>query len=143
MDNVAVIAVSSYGIRQEMLKGFCASLCMNFADITDAKRKVAFTPADTEQITAFVKNLPKQLDTLFVCCDSGESRSPAMAAGIARYKGLDDMPFWTNPHYHPNPLVYKKLCAAFGLQVSDAEIEEKLRINRKAFSEAVRRRNSD
>lgn len=137
MNNVAVIAVSSYGIRQEALKGFCASLCMNYADITDARGRAAFNIAEAEQIATFVKMLPKELDTLFVSCDSGESRSPAMAAAITRYKALNDMHIWTNPHYHPNPLVYKKLCAAFGLPVSDKEIAKKLSINRKAFSDKI------
>ncbi len=142
-NNVAVIAVSSYGIRLEELKGFCASMCMNFADITDAKREAAFATADAEQIAAFVKKLPDRLDTLFVCCDSGESRSPALAAAIARYNGLDDMSFWTNPRYHPNPLVYKRLCTAFGIELGEGEADNRLSINRKAFSDAVRQSNSN
>ena len=55
-----------------------------------------------------------------------------------RYNGIDEMKIWKNPHYHPNPLVYKLLCYAFEIQVSDKEIAEKVTINNKALSDAIK-----
>lgn len=138
MSEVAVIATSSYEINQDKLSGFNATLCMCFDDITDAKNPRAFNSKIADKIADFVKNLPKELDSLFVCCDSGESRSTAFAAAISRYNGLDESSIWRNPHYHPNPLVYSLLCNALGVEVSREEIENKLQINRKAFLDAIK-----
>lgn len=139
MSDVAVLAVSSYDIKMDKLKVFCKTLCLNFADITQAFAPCAFTKNTAQRIAAYVKELPARLDTLFVCCDSGESRSTAMSAAIMRYHKMDEMKIWKNPHYHPNPLVYSLLCEALGVPASDAEVQEKLRINEKAFSDAVNR----
>ena len=97
----------------------------------------AFSKNESEQISHFIKELPKNLDTLFICCDSGESRSTAMAAAIARYINSDEIKIWFNPHYHPNPLVYKLLCDSLGVYVSEKEVADKVAVNQKAFSDAI------
>ena len=137
MSDVAVLAVSSYDIEQERLKSFCNTLCLNFADVSNSIDSSAMSNDIAMKIADYIMNLPKQLDTLFVCCDSGESRSTAMAAAIMRYNGMDEMKIWRNSHYHPNPLVYKLLCSEFGLQVSDEEVIEKVAINNNALSDAI------
>lgn len=137
MSDVAILAVSSYDIEQENLKAFCNTLCLNFADVSNGKDFSAMSNDVAMKIADYIKNLPKQLDTLFVCCDSGESRSTAMAATIMRHNGMDEMKIWKNPHYHPNPLVYKLLCNAFGFQVSDEDVAEKVAINNKALLDAI------
>lgn len=137
MSDVAVLAVSSYGIKMEKLNVFCKTLCLNFDDITDDSSSSAFNKDIADKIAAYVKDLPGKLDTLFVCCDSGESRSTAMSAAIMRYNGVDEMKIWKNPHFHPNTLVYSLLCDALGVPVSDAELQEKHRISEKALSDAI------
>lgn len=137
MSNVSVLAVSSYDIDEEKLVAFRSKLLLNFADVTSDTDFYAFTKTTAESIAEYVKELPGNLDTLFICCDSGESRSTAMAAAISRYSGFDEMKIWKNPHYHPNPLVYKLLCDAFGIPVSDKEVAEKVAINNKALSDAI------
>lgn len=140
MSDVAVLAVSSYDIDEEKLKVFCKTLCLSFADTTETASPLAFNKATAEKIADFVKSLPKQLDTLFVCCDSGESRSTAMSAAIMRYKGMNEMTIWKNPHYHPNMLVYSMLCSALGVPVSESEAEEKHQISEKALHDAINNR---
>ncbi len=137
MRNVALLAVSSYDIRREKLNMFVNMLCLSFADVTDSSDKNAFSSIIAEQIVGFVKTLPEETDTLFVCCDCGESRSTAMAAAISRYNRADEMKIWGNSHYHPNPLVYKLLCQAFRVNATDEEINERLNINKEAFLKAV------
>lgn len=137
MSDVAVLAVSSYDVEQENLKGFYNIMCLNFADVSNGKDFSAMSNDIAMKIANYIKNLPKQLDTLFVCCDSGESRSTAMAAAISRYNGSDEMKIWRNPHYHPNPLVYKLLCDAFGIQVSDEDVAERVAVNNKSLSDAI------
>lgn len=137
MSNVSVLAVSSYDIDEEKLVAFRSKLLLNFADVTSCTDFSAFTKTTAESIAEYVKELPGNLDTLFICCDSGESRSTAMAAAISRYNGSDEMKIWRNPHFHPNPLVYKLLCGSFGIQVSDEDVAERVAVNNKALSAAI------
>lgn len=137
MSDVAVLAVSSYDIEQEKLKEFCCTMCLSFADVSNANDFSAMSKDNAIKIADYITNLPNQLDTLFVCCDSGESRSTAMAGAIMRHNGMDEMKIWRNPHYHPNPLVYKLLCDAFGIPVSDKDVAERIAVNNKALSDAI------
>jgi len=139
MSDVAVIAVSSYDIRSDKISVFGKRFCMSFADTADQKHASAFHADIANEMAAFISSLPQTLDTLFVCCDSGESRSAAMAAAIMRYNGLDEQKVWQNPHYHPNPLVYSLLCEALGVPVSQAELQAKIRMSEKALSDAINR----
>ncbi|MGN1138433.1 MAG: hypothetical protein ACI4RM_03220 [Ruminococcus sp.] len=140
MRDVAVLAVSSYDINQERLKVFGKTLCLNFDDVTDTVNSSAFTKDIAEKIADYVKEFSPQTDTLFVCCDSGESRSTAMAAAIMRFNGMDEMNIWKNPHYHPNTLVYSLLCDALGVPVSKTELQEKHWTSEKALSDAINQR---
>ncbi len=137
MSDVAVLAVSSYDINMDKLRVFGKTLFLNFADITDGAESSAFKKDIAEKIADYVKELPAQLDTLFVGCDSGESRSTAMSAAIMRYNGVDEMTVWKNPHYHPNTLVYSLLCEALGVPVSEVELQAKHWTNEKALSDAI------
>lgn len=137
MDNVAALAVSSYDIDQTRLQSFCQTLCLRFDDITNAADGFAFSPAHAQQIARFIKALPEDLDTLFVCCDSGQSRSSAMAAAISRYCAGDELRIWKNPRYSPNPLVYSTLCAALGQPVTPEQVDALVQLNKTAFSHKV------
>ena len=88
------------------------------------------------------KFLEKQNDfgRIYVCCDSGESRSAAMAAAIMRYYGKSDKEIWTNPHYHPNLLVYKEQLYAFGIKVSKLRLSYLKYINNRALKKAINRK---
>lgn len=97
----------------------------------------SFSEADAAAVAEFVKGLG-QLDTLYFCCDAGESRSPAAAAAVMRYVGLDDMPVWQNPRYHPNMLVFSLLAEALDVPVSDEDRDLRFYTNQKAFRDAIR-----
>lgn len=97
----------------------------------------SFSLEDAKVFADYVKRLA-DVDTLYCCCDAGESRSPAVAAAVMRYFGLDDMQVWENPHYHPNMLVFEMLANALGVAVSDEEKDFRFYTNRKAFQDAVR-----
>ena len=72
------------------------------------------------------------------CCDSEESRSSAMAATLLKCYGQDEMKIWENPKYHPNTLVYKTLCQAFDIYVSDVELNSLVHVNNQAFRKAIK-----
>jgi len=134
----AVLAVSSYAIKTELLSGFVSLLTMQFADTTVERSMDAFDLQKAKEIKAFVDALPSRVDTLFVCCDSGESRSTAMAAAILRYLKLDEWVIWKNSHYHPNPLVYSRLCAAFGIRVWKYGLRRRVKCSENAFRNAIK-----
>ena len=137
MNDVAVIAVSSREIHKEKFDEFFSALCFNFDDIVATGTTTSFNNDIAKEIAQYVKKLPASLDTLFVCCDFGQSRSAAMAAAIMRYNGLDDMKIWKDPNYCPNPLVYKLLCLAFGINVTDDELAKKRNENEKALYNVI------
>ena len=85
---------------------------LHFLDTTDKSNPSAFTPAHAQTILKFFRSLPPEAD-LFVCCDSGESRSAAVAASLIRYQGESDKEIWEDRTYHPNTHVYNTCCKIF------------------------------
>lgn len=81
----------------------------------------------------------KSAGRICVCCDSGQSRSTAMAAAITRYFGADDLCIWENPKYHPNLSVYEQQLLAFGIEVSKDELRHLRTVSDNALHEAIRR----
>ena len=79
----------------------------------------------------------KDFGRLYVCCDSGESRSTAMAAAILKYYGKSDKEIWTNPHYHPNLLVYRKQLYAFGIKAGKLRLKYLKHINNRALKRVI------
>lgn len=109
---IAAVLCSTTPVSKAKLDGI-QHIYVSFADITDAKRFDAFQIEKAQRIKKFVDNL-KGIRVLYVCCDSGESRSTAVAAAILRYWKRDEMKLWKNAHFHPNPLVYHLQSKAFG-----------------------------
>lgn len=109
-----------------------------FADITTPGGS-AFDRKHARKIAYFVDSLPEDVSTLYICCSAGESRSSAVAAAIMRYFGQNDMQIWRNPKYHPNTLVYKTLCQELAVDISKYQLWRRKRINKQAFSNAIRR----
>lgn len=131
------IIVSSYDVRLSKLDKIESKIIFSFSDITDHENPLSFNEENAKQIHRYIDNLPDDIEFLFICCDSGESRSSAIAAAIIKHLGRDEMKIWTDPRYHPNPLVYKLLCRELSLPVSDDDISQKVRINNNALSDAI------
>lgn len=112
-------------------------LLLHFADITDARRADAFTAEQAAKVCSFWEN-SALYSALFVCCDSGESRSPAIAAALMRSTGQPDFEIWQNPEYHPNPYVYMVLCRELRLEVKPSEVDERKTANHRAFAQRIK-----
>lgn len=58
-------------------------------DLLEIKSKEHFTFISEEHVDSIYKKLPeiKNADVVFVCCDAGISRSPAVASAIAHHIG--------------------------------------------------------
>ncbi len=138
LENTGAILCSSYSINADKVKNVQYKLCLEFDDIINASSISAFNLQLAEQIKTFIDSVHNKVDVLYVCCDSGESRSTALSAAIMRYLGQNDKKIWTNPHYHPNLLVYKIQCKAFGIYVSKVELYIRLKISDWALHKAMR-----
>jgi len=145
MGKCGAIISSASEINAEKLHSI-SYVFRQYEDLDYACTGRSFSLHDAAAFADFVKGTDG-LDVLYCCCDAGESRSPAVAAAVMRYFGLDDMQIWENPHYHPNMLVFEMLAAALAVAVSDEEKDFRLYINQKAFRDAVshqsERRNHD
>ena len=134
----AAIISSAAGIDGAKLRGICY-VFRQYDDLDYECPGRSFSQADAAAFADFVRELEQGIHTLYCCCDAGESRSPAVAAAVMRYLGMDDMPVWRDPHYHPNMLVFSMLAEALDVTASDEEKDFRLAINRQAFRNAIRR----
>lgn len=104
-NNVAAILCSSYPIDEKKVSRISQKLILSFNDTINMRDPRVYRLELAEQVLAFVAALDRQTE-LYICCDSGESRSAAIAAAVHRYTRQDEMMIWKDPHYCPNPLVY-------------------------------------
>lgn len=135
--NCGAIISSASEINAEKLRGI-TYVFRQYEDLDYECPGRSFSSEDAKAFTDYVKGLA-DVNTLYCCCDAGESRSPAVAAAVMRYLGMDDMAVWRNPHYHPNMLVFAMLMDAFNLSISDEEKDYLLYTNQKAFRDAIRK----
>ena len=147
-----------YQILAEGSTGSCGAMISSASEINAAKLRGipyvfrqyedldyecpgrSFSTEDAKAFADYIKGLA-DADTLYCCCDAGESRSPAVAAAVMRYFGLDDMQIWRNPHYHPNMLVFEMLANALGCAVFDEEKDLRFYTNQKAFRDTIRKQS--
>ena len=113
---------------------YCAQ---SFTDTEDADHPFAFRDGHAGVIKDFVISLPEYITDIFICCDGGDSRSPAITAALLLSSGADDGIIWKNPYYRPNKLVFGKLCAAFGINVLREDLLKRMKANESAFRQAM------
>ena len=118
---IAIIC-SSQKIHETNLQFLDDYIIFRVTDGLDETFPLAFSYIHGMKIRNFLDS-NSDYKRLYVCCDSGESRSTALAAAIMKYYGLSDMKIWRNPYYHPNRLVYKKQMQAFGKRVSKFKLK--------------------
>lgn len=140
LDNVATIMCSSYPIDEENVKRIKNKLILEFDDTTNMNSPTVFTSKDAFKIKGYIDNLEDDIKALYICCDSGESRSTAISAAVMRYLNMSDEEIWTNPYYHPNPLVYKLQCKAFGVFVNYFMIKKRIKMNEKSLRKFMNRK---
>lgn len=136
-DRCAAMISSSTPVDTQKL-GAISYVFRQYEDIDCDVPGRSFCEEDAKVFAHFLLKLDKRTDTIYCCCDAGESRSPAIAAAVMRFYSMDDEHIWKNPHYHPNMLVFDILAGALGNPVSDEEKDYLLYINQKAFRDAVR-----
>lgn len=86
-------------------------LILQFADTEEANKIDAFSCIDARRILSIIDLFP--FEDIFVACDAGESRSPAIVAGLLMIAGMDDNYIWKSKDYRPNVHVYRTILECF------------------------------
>ena len=53
------------------------------------------------------------------------------------------MKVWSNPHHHPDVVVYTKMCRVLGLDESNDNIDTKVEINNNAYQNLLKYKESN
>ncbi len=85
-------------------KGKDNVLCLEFLDTEEPGHPYRFKPEYALKILDFISG--SDAEDIFICCDSGESRSTAITAALVEMEGGDSSYIWEDKNYHPNKLVY-------------------------------------
>ncbi len=109
-------------------------LHLSFADVLHGPD--VFRTEQAQSIRAFVDNLTDITD-LYFCCDSGESRSAALACAFMHYFNQDEMSVWRNIKYHPNEWVYYAQSIACDLLITREDAQQMAEYNRMLFHRAI------
>ena len=99
--------IISSGEEYRHLGEYSNVLILNFADTECGERSDAITALDIQKICEFIEMC--NTTDVFISCDAGESRSPAVAAGLLSLRGIDDSYIWTSSDYRPNTLIYRRM----------------------------------
>lgn len=135
----AVISTSGELPDPSKLRGI-SYICRQYRDI-DVEGPGSFSVHDAACIAEFLRSLAPSVNVLILCCDAAISRSPAVAAAIARYLGQDDEKLvWKNPAYAPNMLVFRTLCQELRVPVDDEICDRLFYENRQAFKNAIKKK---
>ena len=134
-NNIKAIIVSSFDNDIDCIDSI-NKLVLHFEDITTLNNQ-SFNKALAKKINEFVKEIDFEKYKLYVCCDSGVSRSSAIVAAILRKHKKNEKIIWTDYNYKPNVLVYKILCEEFGLKNSKIRIKYLEYINNKALKTEI------
>lgn len=93
-------------------------LYLSFYDVSTQTQDIfkgypAMTDEDAIKIKDFVLKWKDRVDTIWVHCDAGISRSAGVAAGILEGLGQDNSFILDSKMYYPNLLCYRKTLNAF------------------------------
>ena len=115
--SMALISIRDRGYETLLKDGWDNLLILEFDDIEsdffenhpfvgNLLNYVLFSEKDAENIIDFVENLPEKVETLYVHCFLGKSRSPAVVKAICEKIGLN---FKESENIKPNNFVYETL----------------------------------
>lgn len=134
-ENVKLIIASSYEKNIDDVKNE-NKLILHFDDVTSVRNN-SFNKSIAKQINTFISQIDFNKEKLYVCCDSGVSRSSAIAAAILRKYKKNENTIWKNYNFQPNILVYKILCDELNLKNYPMRLQHKVNINRKALKRKI------
>lgn len=112
-----------------------AVLRLKFDDVTkDSEWGLAITDEQAAMIRDFIEQVGNDVQRIIVHCEAGVSRSAGVGAAVMYVLNGDDMPIFQNGKYFPNMTCYKKVLRAFDVDMKEATIKAKERLNRKRWN---------
>lgn len=133
----AAILCSSFGVQEARVP--IPHILEIFDDVDREIPGRSLSAEAVNRIAGFIKNISPKIEVVYVCCDSGISRSSAIAATVCRHFAISDSPIWENPRYQPNSLVFRLLCESLEIPVGDELLDFLIYTNRLAFRNAIKR----
>ena len=93
-------------------------LYLSFYDISEETKSIfggyeSMSPIDAILIRDFVLKWQNEIDTIWVQCEMGMSRSAGIAAAIMDHFDIDSKEILKNNQYYPNKLCYNLTKGAF------------------------------
>lgn len=103
---------SQYGFDKDRIVFIYAQ----FDDIdsgTEVHGEIPMMKSDAKHIVDGIEHNINRIQQIIVHCDAGYSRSPAVAAAIAKAFGVDDEEYFSGGRYCPNRHVYRTMLNEF------------------------------
>lgn len=135
INTCAIIVANETPLRPEIL-GKMQYCYIPFADAVYGANLMTNQMAN--EIVDYFARIPETCQKLYICCDAGESRSAAIAAAFLRCSGEDDIRhIWRKAKYHPNIHVYRTMCRALGVRITDEELSLLIKLNDETLESAI------
>lgn len=136
MDHSAAIICTDEPISDPAILGL-PNCWMQFVDTENPEDPHAFTHHQAQIIGNFLNTLPDNINTLFCCCDWGQSRSAGLAAACMTAIGQDYESIFRSRSFMPNMLVYTMMCETLGCLPSADRLQELKRLRSEASESGV------
>lgn len=97
-------------------KNIISVIYAQFDDIdscTEVHGEIPMMQSDAKHIVDGIEHNINRIQQIIVHCDAGYSRSPAIAAAIAKAFGMDDEEYFSGGRYCPNRHVYRTMLNEF------------------------------
>lgn len=97
-------------------KNIISVIYSQFDDIdscTEVHGEIPMMQSDAKHIVDGIEHNINRIQQIIVHCDAGYSRSPAIAAAIAKAFGMDDEKYFSGGRYCPNRHVYRTMLNEF------------------------------
>lgn len=97
-------------------KNIISVIYAQFDDIdsgTEVHGEIPMMKSDAKHIVDGIEHNINRIQQIIVHCDAGYSRSPAVAAAIAKAFGIDDEEYFSGGRYCPNRHVYRTMLNEF------------------------------
>lgn len=96
------------------------------------------TATQAEYILNFVNEYKDEVKTIYVHCELGIARSPAIGCVISRYLNGEDLSLFSLGKFVPNKFIYKLMCNVFKLKYKESDFIDKLQISYEKLDERLK-----
>lgn len=96
------------------------------------------TEEQARYILNFINEYKDKVNTIYVHCELGIARSPAIGCIISRYLNGEDLSLFSLGEFIPNKFIYKIMCKVFGLDFKEMDFAYKLKISQEKLDERLK-----